>query len=593
MRTVTGRVAILIVALLGSSYRLAGAADDLTASPGGDVQMPTAAECRRMGQAACENQRVRAQQNVQGRRTTNTGPIAAQPGSPNGGDAVSPAPDSATPLGNNPHLPTVRECRLMGQAACEALRVRAQQDAERRGMRTPAPAGSPSTALPPGGRPAGLQGLPGSVGAPPATSEPRNSGGQAAEAATPMLPGSNNGPVLSNGLPTPHLSARVPSSNSGPLEGRSSSEPAAAPSLAAGNGSAEPVRSPEPVNAAANAPSAVASATPQAELGNRSPRSSQPPAAGQPALATLANPQAGLPAQTAAVQPVPRANPVQQEFSLSSILVQARQLDLDAAVDQMAAIQAGQLTETDLSSERRANLAASRVALIQTLINRDRLQQQTDELERVLAATQTTREQILRSNDLDIANGTLAPEGLVVIDSLETAGRLGKLFDLPLRKEMATPFNLAEQSKSASEFVAKARDQADAMITEAESRATGQLGTSGSGADSVAGATGGDTNQTSNAIGRLRAGWANISMPTGPDQRTDHDTAVGAVNSTSQVKEIAARAQLDLDHRDPALSQILQLQTSILAARRLSLIARRAASLGLTEAVVDVRGPLP
>ncbi|NGX99307.1 MAG: hypothetical protein G4V63_30145, partial [Candidatus Afipia apatlaquensis] len=189
---------------------------------------------------------------------------------------------------------------------------------------------------------------------------------------------------------------------------------------------------------------------------------------------------------------------------------------MDKALDQMKAIQGGQLMEADLSAEDRANLSASKAALTDVMNNQARMQQQTEALELVLAEAQTTREQLLKSNDRDIALGIRAYEGLAAIHSLEAAGRLGKLFDVPIGTAIATSFDLAEGLKSAPEFIAKANEQAGAMMTEVQSRAASLFGTAvsaGSGTGGSDSAAAGRDREASSAMDRLRKGFEDIAKP--------------------------------------------------------------------------------
>jgi hypothetical protein len=200
----------------------------LTPSSGSDIQMPTAAECRRMGQAACENQRVRAQQSTARRSAVAPNP-ASDP--PNGNDTAPRAPQSGAP-GTDARLPSAAECRSMGQAACEALRVRLQQETHRPGTATAAPPVLPSSVtqqVDPSERTAGQEVSPGAARL-PATDQ------------TPDRPGT--------GTPTPTVSSS-PTLDDGSARHN--------PSLSTGSRTDAPPGSPAPSSATRDASPSVIS----------------------------------------------------------------------------------------------------------------------------------------------------------------------------------------------------------------------------------------------------------------------------------------------------------------------------------------------
>lgn len=199
----------------------------------------------------------------------------------------------------------------------------------------------------------------------------------------------------------------------------------------------------------------------------------------------------------------------------------------------MQAIQQGQITEASLSPEDRANIATSKAMLNDLANNEGRLQQQTANLENVLAEAQTTREQLLKERDRDTANGKIAAEALIAIHSVETAARLGKLFNVPVGAMFSASFDLAEGMNSAPEFLAKAQEQGAALKAEVQDR-TAALFSSGGGDQAATGNLPARyENAAPGAMERARHGWDNIG-------KSSVETATFLPDRYTDVKDMAA-----------------------------------------------------
>lgn len=239
MSTRTGYIAVMIVALLVGFVRLACAANETTQSPGHDVRMPTAAECRRMGQVACEEQRVRAQR---GAAERNAAPPNAASVPPNGSD-TAPGARQPGPAGTEAHLPSAAECRSMGQAACEALRVRLQQETQRRSTTTAAPPGAPNP-------------VPPSDGVQQVESSERSPGQEVPPSAPGPAPPPAIPPTIDQTPQPPPTGVQPPVSSSNPMpDNGSSSPPVSTDESSRSAGTGAPVGPPEPVNTKTDAPS--------------------------------------------------------------------------------------------------------------------------------------------------------------------------------------------------------------------------------------------------------------------------------------------------------------------------------------------------
>lgn len=237
MRTRAGHIAVMIIALLIGSVRLTCAANE-TRSPSHDVRMPTAAECRRMGQVACEEQRVRAQR---GAAERNAPPPDAASVPPNGSD-TAPGARQPGPAGVEAQLPSAAECRSMGQAACEALRVRMQQETQRRSTTTAAPPGAPNP-------------VPPSDGVQQVEPSERSPGQEIPQSALGAAPSPAIPPVTDQTPEPPSTGGQPPVSSSNPTPDSGSPQPVSTDNSLRSAGTRAPVGLPEPVNTNADAPS--------------------------------------------------------------------------------------------------------------------------------------------------------------------------------------------------------------------------------------------------------------------------------------------------------------------------------------------------